>query len=102
MAGQDSDMALSSLPAGRQVARSNPMMYHVYILRNESGRHYIGMSADTIRRLADHNSGKVKSTKPYRPWTIIHSERYSTRVKARRREVELKTNFSEREKILRK
>jgi putative endonuclease len=60
------------------------------------------MSTDVAGRLLQHNSGKVQSTKPYKPWSIIYEERFQSRTAARKKEVKLKTNFSEREKILRK
>lgn len=44
------------------------------------------MSVDIERRLKNHNSASVKSTKAYVPWKIVHSERYELRTEARRRE----------------
>ena len=92
-------MAPSSLPAGRQVAWPRIMEYFVYILKNRQGRHYIGISHNPTVRLESHNSGKVRSTKPYRPWSIIYSEKLPNRLDARKREVELKNNFEGRRKI---
>ena len=76
------------------------MKYHLYILENLSRRHYIGISADMTSRLKYHNGGKVKSTKAYRPWRIVYTEEFKDRALARRREVLLKTNFTQRNKIL--
>ena len=39
-----------------------------------------------------HNSGKVKSTKPYLPLRLIFYEAYLTKSDAKRREKYLKTN----------
>lgn len=94
-------MAHSSLPAGRQVARSRKM-YYLYILKNNIGKHYIGISSDPNKRLNEHNFGKVRSTKPYRPWNIVHIEKYRDRVEARQREVILKNNFTLRNNIFSK
>ncbi len=92
-------MALSSLPAGRQVAWSRIMKYYVYVLENNSGRHYIGISSNIEKRLEYHNSGRVRSTKPFRPWQIIFKEVFDNRIEARKKEVKLKNNFELRNKI---
>jgi len=38
-------------------------MAWVYILRGDSGRHYIGSTTDMKRRLKDHRRGQTHSTK---------------------------------------
>jgi putative endonuclease len=53
-------------------------------------QYYIGQTEDIADRLAKHNKGKVVSTKPYVPWTLIHSEEYKTRSEAVKREREIK------------
>jgi len=54
-------------------------MYYVYILLNETKtRTYTGVADDVDKRLADHNAGRVKSSRPYRPYKIIHSESFET------------------------
>ena len=77
-------------------------MYYVYILENKAGKHYIGIASNADRRLSSHNSGKVRSTRPYKPWEIIYAEECDNRIAARKREINLKTNYNEREKILNK
>lgn len=47
------------------------MEYQVYIIRNNAGRLYIGMSEDVIARLTDHNSGVSRWTKHRGPWELI-------------------------------
>ena len=83
------------LPAGRQgaaVKKQNKMDYNVYVLRSErDGRFYVGFTNYLKRRLSEHNSGKTKSTKGYRPWKLILVEAYETRNKARSREKYLKS-----------
>jgi putative endonuclease len=49
------------------------------------------MTSDIQKRLKDHNSGKSKSTKPYKSWGVIHKENFQDRVEARKREKYLKT-----------
>ncbi len=70
-------------------------MFYVYILESElNGRFYIGYSESPDRRLIEHNSGKVKSTRPYRPWKKVYSEQFSTEIEAIRREREIKSQKS--------
>ncbi len=67
---------------------------YVYVLKSENdGRMYVGMSANAYKRLSEHNAGRTKSTKGYRPWKLIHLEEYPTRSKARAREKYLKTGY---------
>lgn len=68
-------------------------MFFVYVLINNSGRHYVGMCSDFEKRLREHNSGKTKSTKGYRPWQLFFKETYLTRVEARAREKYLKSGI---------
>ena len=50
-------------------------MYYVYILLNETNtRTYTGVADDVNKRLAEHNAGRVKSSRPYRPYKIINTE----------------------------
>ena len=49
------------------------------------------MSSDPEQRLSEHNSGKVKSTKPKCPWQLIHTESFNNRIDARIREKYLKS-----------
>ena len=65
-------------------------MYYVYLLQSNT-RLYIGQTTDLKRRFAEHNAGQSKSTKPYRPWTLIFYEAYCNQTDAKRREKYLKT-----------
>lgn len=66
-------------------------MYFVYILQSEEdGRFYVGMTGDVERRLKEHNRGKSKSTKGYRPWKLMKIEEFDKRSDARIREKYLK------------
>ncbi len=47
------------------------MTVRVYILLNEQGRRYIGLSADPQLRLQQHNLGLSKWTAKYRPWRLV-------------------------------
>jgi len=62
-------------------------MYYVYILLNEEKtRTYTGVAEDVNERLAVHNAGRVKSSSPYRPYEIIHTESFETLIEARQKE----------------
>ena len=62
-------------------------MYYVYILLNEAKtRTYTGVSDNVNNRLTEHNAGRVKSSRPYRPYKIIHVEPFETLSAARQKE----------------
>jgi len=62
-------------------------MYYVYILLNEAKtRTYTGVADNVEKRLKEHNSGRVKSSSPYRPYTVIHTESFKTLGEARQKE----------------
>ena len=44
--------------------------YQVYVLQNEQGKFYIGLSEDVDARLLQHNNGESKWTSKYRPWRM--------------------------------
>jgi len=76
------------------------MGYNVYILRSlVRERYYIGCTSDLDKRIKEHNSGKTKSTKPYRPWKIIYHETFIDKNEAYRREWHLKHPKGYLEKI---
>lgn len=77
-------------------------MYYVYVLRSINfDRQYIGFSSDIDTRLKQHNSGKTKSTKPFKPWRILFYEEFDSKEDALAREKYLKSGVG-REYINRK
>jgi len=67
-------------------------MYTVYVLKSlMNGRLYIGYTEDIAERLNSHNSGKVRSTKAYKPYLIAYKEEYENKTEARKREIFLKS-----------
>ena len=67
-------------------------MYYVYILKsNKTGKHYYGHSKDVHQRLKAHNSGKVRSTKAFRPWRIHYFEELESKSEAYQREIFFKS-----------
>ena len=73
-------------------------MYFVYVLTNEKYK-YTGITTDIKKRLRDHNAGKTKSTRPYRPFKkIIELKRCTSRIEARKWEKYYKSGIG-REKL---
>jgi putative endonuclease len=78
-----------NLPAGRLVGRRTGLkiMYFVYAIKSENRNYiYVGLTNNIERRLAEHNGGMNKTTKPYRPFSLIYSEQFETRVEACKKE----------------
>ncbi len=66
--------------------------YFVYVISSQFRKYiYVGLTADLERRLAEHFDGKERTTKPYRPYKILFTETFGTRVEARMREKYLKS-----------
>ncbi|MBS3946045.1 MAG: GIY-YIG nuclease family protein [Melioribacter sp.] len=67
-------------------------MFYTYILYSPSfNRTYVEQTNNLSNRLEYHNSGKVKSTKAYKPWKIIYSESFESRAESMKREKWLKS-----------
>ena len=68
------------------------MLFYAYVLRSLLfKRNYYGSCHDIDLRLKLHNAGKVKSTKPFRPWEVIYFETFETRSEAYQREIFFKS-----------
>ena len=60
------------------------MSYFVYAIKSEKDeRIYVGFSENVQRRVKEHNAGKTKSTKGFRPWALIFTQECTTRLQAR-------------------
>jgi putative endonuclease len=67
-------------------------MYIVYAIKSTVRKYiYVGLTSNLNQRLYFHNNGLNRTTKPYRPFRLIYSERFATRKVARIREKELKS-----------
>ncbi len=67
-------------------------MFYAYILQSEvSGSYYYGHTSDLENRLKRHNQGKVRYTKPLRPWKVIYKEALDTKSEAYKREIFFKS-----------
>ena len=73
------------------------MFYYVYVLESSKNNSlYIGCTSNLKKRLQEHNRGLNFSTKPYKPWRLIHFEGYRNKKDAKRREMYLKTSQGSR------
>lgn len=72
------------------------MICCVYVLLNPEDKIYIGQTQDLSKRLSEHNDPACHNThhtKRYHgPWKLIHSESFSTRSEAMKREKALKSS----------
>lgn len=68
--------------------------FYVYILRSIKNIDsiYIGYTRNLRKRLSEHNSGDVMSTKRYVPWKLMYYEAFPEDKLAREREMQLKHN----------
>src|SRR5687768_17080590 len=67
-------------------------MYLVYAIKSSrDGRMEVRMVVNDRKRLIEHNSGKTKYTKGYKPWQLIYTESLPSRLEAGRREKYLKS-----------
>ena len=67
------------------------MAYTVYVLQDEGGALYKGMTNNLSRRIREHEAGYTKTTKKMKGAHVIYTEIYDTRIEARVREKYLKS-----------
>jgi putative endonuclease len=68
-------------------------MYFTYVLYSKRfDKIYIGQTSNLYKRIQQHNTEMVISTKHYIPWELIYSEKCQTRSEAMKREKELKSH----------
>ena len=74
-------------------------MYCVYVLYSiKFDRFYRGITDDIDRRLKEHNNGKMKSTKAFKPFKLVYFAGFENRMLAREKEKYLKSGIG-REKF---
>ena len=68
-------------------------MFTVYVLYSKSfEKIYIGFTSDTEARFKSHNELATRGwTIRYRPWEILYTEKFETKINAIKREKELKS-----------
>ncbi len=68
------------------------MSCNLYILENNKGKHYIGITKLVPEeRLTRHNVGDVSSTRHGGPWKIVYFQEYKGYQEARQREKQIKS-----------
>jgi putative endonuclease len=68
------------------------MNYYVYAIKSLIKTYiYVGLTSSIEKRIQQHNRGRNRSTKAYKPFKLIHSETFYTREEARKREIYLKS-----------
>jgi putative endonuclease len=75
-------------------------MFYVYLLKSKiCDELYVGSTNDLKRRVAEHNEGKVESTKKKKPYKLIYYEAYEAEADARKREKMLKLRGQARNQL---
>ena len=67
-------------------------MYYHYVLLLVNNKLYNGFSNDLKTRFTEHQDGKVKSTKNFRPVKLVYYEAFLNKKDALRREKYFKTD----------
>ena len=77
-------------------------MWYVYMLKSSIKKwYYVGSTNRLETRFMEHNSGKVLSTKSYKPLELIFKKEFELESEARAYERLLKDKRIEKEKIIR-
>jgi len=72
-------------------------MYYTYVLKSQKDSNlYIGYTENLDKRILEHNSGKVKSTKYRIPFELIYYEACRNMEDALHRETYLKSTYGHR------
>ena len=67
------------------------MEYFVYVLKDEAGKFYKGLTSDLHRRIKQHKAGHTRSTKHMQNIVIAYFEKYNVFENARKRELYFKS-----------
>ncbi|MGB5849736.1 MAG: GIY-YIG nuclease family protein [Ignavibacteriaceae bacterium] len=69
-------------------------MFYFYILKSNTNikcRYYIGHTKDIEKRVKEHNSKPVRSTKAFIPWKAVYTETFNSKSEAFKREQQIKS-----------
>lgn len=61
-------------------------MYTVYVIQDQNGTFYKGMTGDLERRLKEHRAGKTRTTSMMTGLEVVYTEQFETSLEARARE----------------
>ena len=68
-------------------------MFYLYILKLSNGTYYKGQTEDLEKRIFEHRTGKVQTTRNKLPFKLIHVELCSNRIEVRNLEKYFKSGF---------
>ena len=69
-------------------------MFIVYILQSKKdGTFYTGLTGDLNRRFREHNLGWEEPTRSHRPYKVVFTKQFISRVEARKLEKKLKSGY---------
>lgn len=72
-------------------------MFYIYVIQSlKDFKTYIGFAKSPEKRLREHNSGQVKSTRHRRPFKILFTERFDTLSEVKKRELYWKSGAGRR------
>ena len=82
-------------PACRQAgAHQMENCVFVYVIKSRTNKYiYVCLTSNQEKRVAEHNKGKERTTKPYLPFELVYKEQHSSREEARKREKQLKSGY---------
>lgn len=66
-------------------------MYTTYVLQDNKGKLYKGVTNDLLRRLAEHKRGKTATTARMENLKVVHTEQFDDFPAARKRELYFKS-----------
>jgi putative endonuclease len=70
------------------------MIHYVYVISSLKEKYiYVGTTKDPKVRINQHQSGKEKTTRFYRPFRVLFIERFASRLLERKREKYLKSGI---------
>ena len=86
-------MGTSNTHSGSQAGIPLSGSILVYALANNMNNEiYVGMSKHVDIRLEEHNSGKNRYTKAFKPWYLFFTEPHDSYMEARKREKYFKSS----------
>ena len=76
-------------------------MFSVYALKSlKDGKYYFGQTENVIKRVIEHNKGRVKSTKFRRPLVLVGYKTFTIRNEARWFEYNIKNHSDKKKKFI--
>ena len=65
--------------------------YYLYILKSQKdGTFYVGYTDNVTKRLKEHNRGKSRYTNGHKPYEVVYTEEYESKIEAKNREMYIK------------